>query len=119
MHSSLRFYETRQYQGEGQVFHPGQTIYAYLVLEGLGQGEQNLVIDWLDPSGAVQEQVHEQFRADRTGVFQRMFVFKLSRLGMFSRIFAGSSYSPRFLGAWTCCLFLNGRSVKEYAFTIR
>jgi len=117
--SSVRFYGNKQYQGEGREFHPEQAVYTYVVLQGLEPKEQHLVIDWLDPNGAVQEQAHERIIGDRTGVYQRMFVFQLSRSGVFSRMFSGKSYPAHFLGTWTCRLLLNGRKIKEYAFTIR
>jgi len=117
--SSLRFYENRQYQGESRVFHPEQAVYTYVVLQGLRVGVHNLTIDWLDPTGEVQEQVHERFTVSKAGIYQRMFLFQLRRLGMFSRILAGTSYPAHFFGTWSCRLLLNGKRIKEYAFTIR
>ncbi len=116
---TVRSYDNTQYKNPTNKFLPQQKIYIDVRLQGLVPGEHNLNIDWIDPTGKVQAQNHKLFFAPESGNYQKMFFIQLSRLGAFTRMFAGSSYPRSFLGEWTCRFFLDGVKLQDYNFTIR
>ena len=116
---TIRSYDNTEYKNPTNEFIPQQKIYIDIRLQGIEPGEHNVTLDWLSPDGKVQSQNHKKTFIDDTGCYQQMFFIHLSRLGIFTRMFAGSSYPRSFLGEWTCRFFLDGVKLQEYNFTIR
>jgi hypothetical protein len=101
------------------TFIPEEDIFYALSCGNMQKAEYGLVIDWIDPTGAIRGQTTDQIIvSDNTMQIDKIYAVKLPKKGHVSRMLTGSRYGDELYGTWTYRVHLNGTLLNKGHFSI-
>ena len=104
---------------EISTFIPEEDIFYAFSCHNMQKTEYGLVIDWIDPTGALRGQTIDQIIvSENTTQIDKIYAVKLPKRGHVSRTLTGSRYGDELFGTWTYRVHLNGTLLNKGHFSI-
>ena len=101
------------------TFIPEEDIFYALSCRDMQKTEHGLVIDWIDPTGALRGQTIDQINiSENTTQIDKIYAVRLPKRGHVSRMLTGSRYGDELFGTWTYRVHLNGSLLNKGHFSI-
>jgi hypothetical protein len=106
--------------GESQeVFSGFDKIYALVTLSGLEPGKYKADINWIDPTGNINQYTPLSFTIQSQSSYTFYSWLQLMKNGPFKSGLTGKLFDGEYLGKWELNIFVNNTMLKKATFEIR
>ena len=100
------------------TFSAYDKIYALVTLSNLQPGPNNAVINWIDPTGAINQYKKNHFTVTEQNGYTFYSWIRLLKNGPLKSTLSGRRFDDEYIGRWELHLFINGALLKKTAFEI-
>ncbi len=100
------------------TFSAYDKVYALVTLSGLQPGPHKTVINWIDPTGTINQYKEIPFTIAKQNGYTFYSWIRLLKNGPMKSTISGRRFDDEYIGRWELHLFIDGVLLKKTGFTI-